>query len=1011
MNLQTIASGLLISLLLAVVQAEDLVIDNLDAANVQVVGGWQVQRTEPQSRAVIAHADSYHALKDPGAADHIRFTFPVATAGFYLVELHVLGNYRVRDQVKEVPIALVHADGSTTTTIEPHRFSVSSWVPLGLHRFEAGRKGTLTIGNTKMTGVLAVDAVRLVPGTAPVLGLLWRKFSGTVTEGDSRKGCLEIYRSGPTNGSLPFHLKFTGTCGPEDYRLLNYDKEIMRTCFNAHEYVVVMNLEAVQDTLVEGAETLVVTLVANPAYSIVPAGNTALHHSTGSASHPSVTFTLFDDDAPKVSLERPGYLESVVFEGQEITLRLRREESQATNPLAVNLEANEDNGRLVIPQAHFAAGATETSVVVKLRTTPGLQPMKEAAVCLAPGPGYCRGGIGLAGLYLVDSDWPIVSLTAVDGQAGEPPPGKPADPGCIRVTRTPVGATDLRVCLSIDGSARLDTDYHCSGLTRGEQRTLAPFIPAGQASLDLEIIPIQDGEAEGFEDVVVSLGYQIQWHMNGSASKASVIIKDADTPTVTLSVVDAVAEETGAKPARVRVTRDGHLEKDLEVPLNLSGTVDRGERGGRGDGLAPSQVVIPAGQASVVWEFTPFDDLEPEPEKSLVLALATSQTSNQSPGAVTLKLLDDDAPVVSIRPAKALVREGKALADDAEVASSLSVVLTRKGGIGPMTVGLKASGSAVPGKDTAAVPATVVLPEGTGEVVVELAVLDDTLAEGTENLVVSLVEALDWVCDLKAASATFRIIDDDVPVVWVMPGKVPEKAPATAPSAPGKVPEKAPAKDVVPVDPEGVEPAGAIAGQPLALAIQRSGSLTSVLTVPLTWTGSADAADFSGGLPAVARIPAGQNRLLLNLMPADDVLAEGRESLVLTLGASATCQVPSTTAHPARIQARINDRDLPAPRASSRKVHNGSLQLAGRVPIGFDISGIEARLQPPGRGLQPSAELYDGNGYFLITITPDPGPRTTAKLVMRFTIGKIAGKEQEVSLATAGEAPAKDADE
>ncbi len=75
------------------------------------------------------------------------------------------------------------------------------------------------------------------------------------------------------------------------------------------------------------------------------------------------------------------------------------------------------------------------------------------------------------------------------------------------------------------------------------------------------------------------------------------------------------------------------------------------------------------------------------------------------------------------------------------------------------------------------------------------------------------------------------------------------------------------------------------ADQQLAFTITRAGDTSDALTVPLTASGSATAGlDYSGFSGSVS-FPAGQSSLLVPLTVLADSLAEGSESLTLTLGA------------------------------------------------------------------------------------------------------------------------------
>ena len=117
---------------------------------------------------------------------------------------------------------------------------------------------------------------------------------------------------------------------------------------------------------------------------------------------------------------------------------------------------------------------------------------------------------------------PTVTLTLTDGTAAEAGPGT----ATFRIERNPVSAASLPVQITIGGTAQNGIDYSSLPSTLE--------IPAGAASLNVEIVPLADALAEGNETIEISLAggslYQI-----GSPSSASIVITDSqpnERPTI-----------------------------------------------------------------------------------------------------------------------------------------------------------------------------------------------------------------------------------------------------------------------------------------------------------------------------------------------------------------------------------------------------------------------------------------------------------------------------------------------
>src|SRR5690606_22114437 len=114
---------------------------------------------------------------------------------------------------------------------------------------------------------------------------------------------------------------------------------------------------------------------------------------------------------------------------------------------------------------------------------------------------------------------PAVSISASDPAASE----TPGNPGQFTLSRS--GSTDqpLVVNVSISGTATNGSDY----------TTLATSytIPAGQSSITIDVLPINDSAYEGNETVTLTITANAAYII-GTAS-ATVTIADNDSPPAT----------------------------------------------------------------------------------------------------------------------------------------------------------------------------------------------------------------------------------------------------------------------------------------------------------------------------------------------------------------------------------------------------------------------------------------------------------------------------------------------
>ncbi len=179
--------------------------------------------------------------------------------------------------------------------------------------------------------------------------------------------------------------------------------------------------------------------------------------------------------------------------------------------------------------------------------------------------------------------------------------------------------------------------------------------------------------------------------------------------------------------------------------------------------------------------------------------------------------------------------------------------------IGPtdeaLTVNLALTGTAQEGADYQAVGTTVTIPAGSASTLIDIVPIRDQLAEGTEQVILTLVASADY--NLGAPfSGTVTIADPPLPVLTL--------ATTDSSGAEGSTPNKA------------------------TFTITRSGSTEDPLTVNLALTGSAqDGVDYQAVGSAVT-IAVGSASATIDIVPALDQLAEGTEQVILTLVGSAT---------------------------------------------------------------------------------------------------------------------------
>ncbi len=207
---------------------------------------------------------------------------------------------------------------------------------------------------------------------------------------------------------------------------------------------------------------------------------------------------------------------------------------------------------------NFAAGQSVKYIAVPITDDAALESLESLTVTLSSPVGLVLGSISTHSLSITDDDSPAVSIVANDASASES-----GDAGQFTLTRTGPTTSALTVTLTSAGTATSGTDYATISTTQ--------IIPAGQASMTINVTPAQDTGNEGNETVILTLasgsGYVI-----GTPLSATVTIADDDRSTVTIVANDAIASETAGNPGQFTITRTAPTNVTLTVNLTIAGT-------------------------------------------------------------------------------------------------------------------------------------------------------------------------------------------------------------------------------------------------------------------------------------------------------------------------------------------------------------------------------------------------------------------------------------------------------
>jgi len=482
--------------------------------------------------------------------------------------------------------------------------------------------------------------------------------------------------------------------------------------------------------------------------------------------------------------------------------------------------------------ATISAGQTTRDLVVTATDDTTAEGPETARLELIPGSGYVIAGQEIATLIIQDNDTtkPVVSLKVTDATAGET-----GDPAAFLVSRTGATTSALTVVFAVTGTAASGSDYPSIGTQ--------VVIPAGASSTLLTITPINDAAVEGTETVTVTLSTNANYiRAPSSADYAGTVnLLDDDIATVTVAAADAAAAEAGSDPGVFVITRTGSTSQPLTVNYALSGSAHQGV-----DYLPlPGVLTIPAGSSVGSVTITPLDDTLGEPAQTAVLQLRGGIAYVAgNPALATVTITDNnDPPIVTIG-----VSDGVA----GEPADPGKFKFTTTGsGTGNITVNYTVTGTATPGTDYPALSGALSIGRNT-TAEITVTPLEDSELESSETVTVTIAPDPAYTTHLDLA-ATINLKDDDQPIANVTPTNDPFSE----------------------------------AGGTGKFWLSRTGATTSALVINYILGGTAtNGADYSA-LSGTVTIPAASAGVSVDITPINDTLAEGTETIIVTLAPGA----------------------------------------------------------------------------------------------------------------------------
>ncbi len=562
------------------------------------------------------------------------------------------------------------------------------------------------------------------------------------------RGRFTISRTGSTEQGQPVFVHYGGTATPgADYPFLPWLVTIPAGT-NRVEIDVVPNV----DDLPEPIETVAATLSECPPLTDPPLGIPCYSVNIDPA-HASARVFIRDDGITTASLEITAPNDGEVFsEGSPIHIAATAIDLEGAITHVDFFDGDWKIGESTINFFRAPDPGTPIYHEFEWRDAPvGIHDLTTRALDTA-GNAVTSAPVRLQ----VIAGLPVVSIEATVPETTEPSPTTRVQPGVFTLRRTGDAIQALRVWMHYGGTATSSADY-----------TAPPPVvefPAGAATVEVFIGPLEDDFAEGDETVIAEITHSPlailpTYNIDPENSRAVVVIHDNDVATVPVVSIRASHPETqeplcppntclAPEPAPgvfVVSRRGGDLANALTVLLQHGGSaVPRLDYP-----PLPDWVEIPAGQESVELLVTALFDEAMEGDETVVAALQPDPSVGPieryrvDPVLAVAEVVIHDRtppmlPVVTIVATDPFAREGASSSADLNTAT---FVVRRAGATNdPLDILFTLGGTASNGVDYAAITSPLTIPAGQRSARIIIKPIDDNRPEPVETVVVTLLE-------------------------------------------------------------------------------------------------------------------------------------------------------------------------------------------------------------------------------------------------------------------------------
>ncbi len=641
---------------------------------------------------------------------------------------------------------------------------------------------------------------------------------------------VQVTSSGPSAQEISVPFTIGGTAAAADHGLVNGTVKIP-----ADTTSTIISFPVADDTLPEAIETVIVSLGA-PTGAIL--GTLSQH-----------TVSIADNDSPPVMQFR--LANQTGDEGATAVIAVDMASVSSlpvTVPFTISGVAGIADHNLTSGTISFPAGSLTQNLPVILLSDAIIENDETVVVTLGNPVNATLGANKVHTLTIKDkTPAPTVQFAAITQKVSET-----SGQANVAITLSTASTVAVTIPISVSGSATAGSDFVLSASS--------VTIPAGQTIQSVTLTIQADAVFENDETVILTMGTPANATLGLNRVHTLTITEGSAPPSIDWSAASQTASEgTASVTVAARLSVASTLA--VSVPVTISGTASSG---GIDFNFATATLTIPAGVTSQTATINLVNDSIFEGNETVILTMGTPTNANLGAVAAhTLTITDNETqPTIQLQTAAANVLEN---------AGTSSFTVTLSGASSKdASVAYTVAGSATSSVDHGLNSGTVVIPALAMSKAVSFNIVNDTVYEGSETVVVTLTPSSVVGAALGTLGATtITVLDDDTAPLAQFSS-----------SAQSALESGGTATLVVTLD--------KISSQPV--------------TVPLLVSGTAVANSDYTVPNATVTIAAGSTQGSVNINLINDTLYENAETIIFTLGTPTGAALGPQNTHSVTIQ-------------------------------------------------------------------------------------------------------------